>query len=67
MLPLTSILQTLFSHPVHQTWDLLADGRQADQKPSAELEKRRILTLKLLGEGFLVVVCLFWSDVASKY
>lgn len=43
MLPLTSILQMLFSHPVHQTKDLLVDGRQADQKPSAALEKRNSL------------------------
>lgn len=65
MLPLTSILQMLFSHPVHQTKDLPADGRQADQKPSAALEKKKfimttsILMLKPLGDG--------QSDVASKH
>lgn len=59
----------LFSHPVHQTEDLLVDGRQADQKPSAALEKKKkkkkfirttsILMLKPPGEG--------QSDVASTY
>lgn len=57
MLPLTSILQMLFSHPAHQTRDLLVDGRQADQKPSAALEKRKNLSVKALGEGVSGLLC----------
>lgn len=37
---LTSILQMLFSHPVHQIKGPLVGGRQADQKPSAVLKKK---------------------------